>query len=891
MKLTRISVEGCGRFGTPAHVEGLGPGVNILAARNEAGKSTLFRAIRTCLFERHSSTKEEIQALATEGLSLPVTITVGFEKDGHYHEIRKSFLKGKSASLVTDGVETARNAEADEEVWRLIGIEPKSARALDEAAYGILWVQQGRSFEAPEPSEGAKGALNAVIQREMGTLAGGERARLLLNGVKEELGRYLTDSGRPKANGPLDVAQRERARLGNERRGAEERLAALNEKLDALASLRADYRAASDPASLQALADHLKEAQAQLDEAKRAGEELKRLAGDERQAHLLAEAQQRKLEDLNGRARTIDAHRLRLTELRASLAPLDEEEKAAATALREATAEKARIESDLEALDARDAGLQRLEALLAKLARRAGMEKRLAQLEGLHRRWAANEAALGAARVDEAAVKALETIEREEAGIRATMEAGAARLTIAARPGSDVSLNGTEIAGTVTRAVTAPLAIAVGPDVTITVSPPPMALDAAARALEEQRAKLAALLTRYGVASPAELRQRRGERMALEDEARDLRASRAALELAGELTAEIERLQSAIEAIAAEARQLPPDGEAPGSAEEIEEQKRAIAERRGELRASRAAAEARIAAQGQALRTLAERRGSLSGGINAIGAQLDSALALLPDDRRAAMIADCSAELERRLEAHRIQAAALAERRNHAPSAEEAERLAGRVERLSSAIRAQTEDGARLREAIARLEGEVETAGGDGLGESAAALKLQEEMAAAEEARLLERTEVLKLLRATVEACYAERREQLNAPLRRHLRPFLHDVFPEADIGLGEGFAISGLNRPRPGSESFDRLSLGTREQIAVLVRLAMGAMIAEKGPAVPVILDDALVFSDDARIERMFDAINRAGRQQQVIVLTCRARSFASLGGTQLRIVHGGET
>ena len=36
---------------------------------------------------------------------------------------------------------------------------------------------------------------------------------------------------------------------------------------------------------------------------------------------------------------------------------------------------------------------------------------------------------------------------------------------------------------------------------------------------------------------------------------------------------------------------------------------------------------------------------------------------------------------------------------------------------------------------------------------------------------------------------------------------------------------------------------------------------------------------------ETISDAINRAGRNQQVIVLTCRARSFASLGGNQLRI------
>jgi hypothetical protein len=66
---------------------------------------------------------------------------------------------------------------------------------------------------------------------------------------------------------------------------------------------------------------------------------------------------------------------------------------------------------------------------------------------------------------------------------------------------------------------------------------------------------------------------------------------------------------------------------------------------------------------------------------------------------------------------------------------------------------------------------------------------------------------------------------------------------------------------------------------------VAMGAMICERGQAVPIILDDALVFSDDDRIGQMFDALNRAGQKQQVIVLTCRTRAFAALGGRQLSI------
>jgi len=115
-------------------------------------------------------------------------------------------------------------------------------------------------------------------------------------------------------------------------------------------------------------------------------------------------------------------------------------------------------------------------------------------------------------------------------------------------------------------------------------------------------------------------------------------------------------------------------------------------------------------------------------------------------------------------------------------------------------------------------------------------------------------------------------------PVRRHLRPFLNDLFPGAELELGDGFAIAGIKRDRP--EAFDRLSDGTQEKIAVLVRLAMGAMLAERGGAVPIILDDALVYCDDDRIQRMFDASSRAGKYQQIIMLTCRLRSFGPLGG-----------
>ena len=51
------------------------------------------------------------------------------------------------------------------------------------------------------------------------------------------------------------------------------------------------------------------------------------------------------------------------------------------------------------------------------------------------------------------------------------------------------------------------------------------------------------------------------------------------------------------------------------------------------------------------------------------------------------------------------------------------------------------------------------------------------------------------------------------------------------------------------------------------------------------VVLDDALAFSDDQRIEQMFEILARAAAKLQIIVLTCRERVFARLPARRLRL------
>ena len=85
--------------------------------------------------------------------------------------------------------------------------------------------------------------------------------------------------------------------------------------------------------------------------------------------------------------------------------------------------------------------------------------------------------------------------------------------------------------------------------------------------------------------------------------------------------------------------------------------------------------------------------------------------------------------------------------------------------------------------------------------------------------------------------------------------------------------------------DEIEALSGGTAEQIAILTRLAFARLYQKDGRHVPVVLDDALVHSDDERIGKMFTLLTHAARDQQIIVFSCRNRAFSDLGGERARI------
>jgi uncharacterized protein YhaN len=89
------------------------------------------------------------------------------------------------------------------------------------------------------------------------------------------------------------------------------------------------------------------------------------------------------------------------------------------------------------------------------------------------------------------------------------------------------------------------------------------------------------------------------------------------------------------------------------------------------------------------------------------------------------------------------------------------------------------------------------------------------------------------------------------------------------------------------GEFAFESLSLGTREQAAAAVRLAVAEILAEgHDGSLPVVFDDAFAYSDPDRaqvLQRMLD--RAASKGLQVIVLSCTPADYSGLGAHTVKL------
>ena len=122
----------------------------------------------------------------------------------------------------------------------------------------------------------------------------------------------------------------------------------------------------------------------------------------------------------------------------------------------------------------------------------------------------------------------------------------------------------------------------------------------------------------------------------------------------------------------------------------------------------------------------------------------------------------------------------------------------------------------------------------------------------------------------------------------RYVDPFRTEVERLGSIVFGADFEVQIdaelriVSRTLDGrTVPFESLSGGAKEQLGIVARLASAALVA-KEDGVPVIIDDALGFSDPDRLAQMGEVFDAVGGDGQVIVLTCSPERYSGIADAQ---------
>jgi uncharacterized protein YhaN len=155
------------------------------------------------------------------------------------------------------------------------------------------------------------------------------------------------------------------------------------------------------------------------------------------------------------------------------------------------------------------------------------------------------------------------------------------------------------------------------------------------------------------------------------------------------------------------------------------------------------------------------------------------------------------------------------------------------------------------------------------------------EHARSEHARVGSRARAVELLKSVMVRHRDNTRLRYVEPFRAELERLGRPVFgPSFEVGIDTDLCI--LDRTLDGcTVPYESLSGGAKEQLGILARLAGAALVA-KEDAVPILIDDALGFSDPDRLAKMAEVFDTLGERGQVIVLTCTPARYDGVKGAQ---------
>lgn len=848
-------------------------GVTIVSGPNEVGKSSLAEAVDLLFDFPHDSRHRRVLDVRPVDRDVATEVEVELVA-GPYHVVYgKRWFRQAATHLqvLAPRPERLTARQAHDRMTQILG------ETVDQVLYRALRIVQG---EAVAPS-GLDGSTTLV--RALDAAAGGSAdpaaESTLWEAVEAERSRYWTPTGRPSqarqqlvaqaaaAEAEAEAARRSLAELeaaGERARLVEaELVAARSAAVDAEQALAAAEAAA---ASVDAATHNLLQRRAELVVAERAETVA-------RQAHL---ARQALVTAVGNRQADVD----RLAAEVAAAAPVHQAAAEAADHLRdahaaaEATCAEARRQV---ALAEADRQFRRAEAELGVLRDR---QRRVALADD---EAAAARRALASTVVEPADRPAVERAVRRLGEARAAQRAGTPELEVEALGDVVVTVDGQPVGAAGQggrRSMTATTTIEVGELARVRVHLGATATQLAAEVAAAE-ADLGAFVDRLGLAAHDPL----GSLGRALDSRRDAeqalaQAQRSRHEALGGAAAEAlaAAVEQASRLVGGYLTRRAGEGPVPATADDAERAHAAAAEAslRAEaaeqaLRRQLAAADADVRERRVAVETSTRLHREQRDQLSAAEGTLAAARAERPDTDLADALVGAAEAADK---ARAVVAEADAYRTALEPAAT-AERLVTARRRVEDLDRRRHE----LEAAAVELRTTLREQGRADLQAVAQARSAEAEQLAAERDDLERRAAAADLLHRTLDRQRRATRQAYAAPYRSHLERLARLVFGPDTVVDVDPADLSVTSRTCGGATvPVDALSTGAREQLAVLSRLAVAAVVGGDPEAgVPVVLDDALGCTDADRLHRMAPAF-AAAAGTQVIVMTSHPERYRSL-------------
>ncbi|WP_053844368.1 AAA family ATPase [Paracidovorax avenae] len=871
MKLKRLRIENFKRFRAPLELNDFADGLNLFVAPNESGKSTVAEAIRAAFFERHKSSSVSGLRPWSDSSATP-SVEIEFELGGKSARLIKAFLGKKRCQLTING-KVLDGAEAEDHLGDLLGFSfaGKGASSPEHMGIpGLLWIKQGTSHEIAKAVSFASDHLRNALGDSLGELAA-TNGDDVIKAVETERNQLLTPSTEAPRGAYAEAIKR-RALLQGELETLREEIDAYQATVDRLTTLRRDHGRDDEARPWLALREQLTQAQVKVNEAmgladKRAAQELllkqveTQVIAQRRQLQLM----ERDEEAVTQREANLEAAQGKLTQALGQLQAWEPRYAQALIASKNAR-DKLAAARRVAALQAQARSVveltTQLQALQRSLSQAQLKQQELIRLEA---------EALSLA-VPSADLKRLREVTDSLRTAQARLDAVSTALEFELEPGAKVLVAGAKVNASDRLTVVARTGIDIEGIGRITVLPGGEDLQSLIADRDQRRDARSELLQRLGVAnlSAAEERERQhGQRVAEAKAAKSVVEAHAPTGLAA-LEVEVVALTTKL----TEAKQTLETLAAAVGAEAVSV---SISQAESDEAAARSTLDDATSRMNEAKLAANEAKAR----VGAARDELSAAMATLSDPFRAEKKATASRALTDAL-AHETTIRAAVDGLAEQLRTLNVTVLQQDVERLDRSARTlEAAHGQRASEII-RLEADLEAKGALGL-EEAAADKLGELDQVGRRSTELERrakalSHLLKLLtekRATLA-------RRLRAPLQRHLNHYLQILFPGASIEVGEDLSPGRITRVGTnGAETgeFEELSVGAREQMGVVARLAYADLLQEAGKPTLLILDDALVHTDKHRLDQMKRVLYDAANRHQILVFSCHPHAWQDLG------------